>query len=88
MKKKHKPAKREETDVVLAYPLEVSLSQVRGDTSKMIKKFMKKVRKEEVLKAYYERLAFPTTKGQQRREKKSRKAWLEKKRIEKFDKDC
>lgn len=90
MRRKKKERRRTErdfrdSDVVEARPLEVSLTQCKGNYNKMIRKFMKKVRKEEVLKPYYERLSHPTSKGQKNRMKRARKAWLEKKRMSKMD---
>lgn len=47
--------------------------EVHGDGSnpeRLIKKFMKKVRKEEVLKPFYGKLMYHQTRGQKRRQKK------------------
>lgn len=55
---------------VEAKVLEVSIKEVNGDTTKLIKKFCKKVRKEEILKPFYRRLMYFETKSQKRRQKK------------------
>lgn len=47
--------------------VEVSLQECGGDFNKMLKKFTRKVRKEEVLSPFYDRLAFHTTRSQRRR---------------------
>ena len=85
MRYKKRSRKRSREDVVLAYPLEVTLDECNGNTAKMIKRFTKKVRKEEVLRPFYERLAYPTTKGQKARKKRESKKWLEQKRMSKLD---
>lgn len=51
-------------------PLQVSLDDCHGDFNKMVKRFIKKVRKEEVLKPYYKRIMYHQTKSQLRREKR------------------
>ena len=56
-------------EAVLCEPIQVTLSECGGDEVKMIKKFMKKVRKLELLKPYYDRLMFHETKSQKRRRK-------------------
>lgn len=82
-KKKKRPHKR---DGIQARFLEVTAEQCRGDIRKMIKKFSRKVRKEEVLKPFYGKLAYHQTKGQLERQKKSKGKYLfqkrEKKRLE------
>ena len=75
-------------DVVNAYPLEVTIEQCSGNTTKMIKRFSKMVRKEGIFESYYERSRGPKTKGQKRREERASKQWLEKKRLSKIDDDC
>ncbi len=75
-----------ERDGVQARPLEVSLSECNNDSTKMIKKFMKKVRKEETLKPFYGKLMYHSTKSQIRRAKKHKSIYEYKKRDEK-DKD-
>jgi truncated hemoglobin YjbI len=67
--KEFKP-KRDLHEPVQLKPLEVKLDEANGNTTKLIKKFMKKVRKQEVLKPFYERLMYHVTKGQKRRQKK------------------
>lgn len=51
-------------------PLEVTAKECGGDTMKMIKRFMKKTRKEQVLKPFYEKLLYWETKSQKDRKKK------------------
>lgn len=63
-------------------PFEVTLEECNGNTNKLIKKFMKKVRKAELLKPYYGRMMYHKTKSQKNREK-SRKATYEAKKQEK-----
>jgi ribosomal protein S21 len=53
-------------------PLEVTSAECNGDISKMIKRFTKKTRKEEVLKPYYERILYWETKSQKERKKKQK----------------
>jgi truncated hemoglobin YjbI len=64
---------------VQAKNLEVNLDEVGGDTTKLIKKFGKKVRKEEVLLPYYDRLMFYSTKSQKRRKKRLKAIFAQKK---------
>lgn len=60
--------------------VEVSLQECGGDFNKMLKKFTRKVRKEEVLSPFYDRLAFHTTKSQRRRLEKFKGIYETKKR--------
>jgi ribosomal protein S21 len=53
-------------------PLEVTANECNGDVSRMIKRFGKKTRREEVLKPYYERLLYWETKSQKERRKKQK----------------
>ena len=66
--------------VVEAKHVEMSLAECGGDINKMIKKFSRKVRKEEVLAPFYDRLAFHTTKSQRRRAEKFKGIYETKKR--------
>lgn len=84
MKRKEIPVKNNE--VVEAKPLQVSIEECNGDSTKMIKKFMKKVRKEEILKPFYGKLMFFSTKSQIARAKKHKATYEYRKRQEK-DKD-
>lgn len=56
--------------VITCKTLEVSSKECNGDVSKMIKRFCKKTRKEEILKPFYGRLMYWETKSQKRRRKK------------------
>lgn len=60
--------------------VEVSLQECGGDFNKMLKKFTRKVRKEEVLAPFYDRLAFYTTKSQRDRQDKFKGIYETKKR--------
>ena len=57
-------------DVFQGKKIEVTLAECGGDFNKMLKKFSRKVRKEEVLKPFFGKLMYFTTKGQKRRAKK------------------
>jgi ribosomal protein S21 len=74
-----KKGRRDEEPAVQAKFLEVKIEETSGDTTKLIKRFMRKVRKEEVLKPYYGRLMFYKSKSQKRREKKSKAVFEQKK---------
>ena len=54
----------------------VSLKEVRGDVNKLIKKFMKKVKKERVLEDYLDKVFFekPSVKRRKKKLKKKRNA--------------
>ena len=64
----------------LGKPLEVKAEEVGGDTKKLIKKFCKKVRREEVLKPYYDKLMHFTPKSQLKRQKKLSAIYFQKKK--------
>ncbi len=68
---------------VEAKHVEVSLAECGGDYNKMIKKFIRKVKKEEVLAPFYDRVAFFTTKSQRRRAEKFKGIYETKKREKK-----
>jgi hypothetical protein len=55
---------------VVCRPLEVTSQECGGDVTKMIKRFVKKTRKEEILKPFYQRLLYWETKSQKRRRKR------------------
>jgi hypothetical protein len=57
-------------EAVECRPLEVTLKECNFDTTKMIRRFIKKTRKEEVLKPFYSKLLYWETKGQKTRRKK------------------
>lgn len=69
-----------EKETIQAKFVEVTEERCHGNVSKMIKSFMKKVRNEEVLAPFYDRLAYHKTKGQKERTKKLKGAWIQKKR--------
>jgi truncated hemoglobin YjbI len=60
------------------------LKECDDDFNKMLKKFTKKVRKEEVLKPFYGKLMFYTTKGQKKRKRKLKGIWNTKKHEQKL----
>lgn len=64
--------KRVNEDVDYFKPVEVTLEECSGDYSKMIKRFIKKTRKEQILKPFYDRLLYWETKGQKERRKKQK----------------
>lgn len=71
--KKRKEQNYDKLGPVITYkPLEVSEKECRGDVNKMIKRFCKKTRKEEVLKPYFGRLMYWETKSQKRRRKNTK----------------
>lgn len=57
-------------EAVIIEPLQVKIEETGGDYNKLIKKFMKKVRKEETLKPFFGRLMYFSTKSQKKRAKK------------------
>lgn len=62
--------KDDNSEVFQAKKIEITLSECGGDFGKMLKKFSRKVRKEEVLKPFFGKLMYFTSKGQKRRAKK------------------
>lgn len=64
-------------------PLEVTLEEVGGDQSKLLKKFTKKVRKAEVLKPFYGKLMYYISKSQKRRQKRRKALFDQKRKVEK-----
>ncbi len=70
-------------EAVICEPFQVSIEEVKGDKSKLIKKFIKKVRKAEILKPYYDKLMYFTPKPQRRRQKLKKAIWEETKRRQK-----
>ena len=68
---------------VILSPLQVTLEEAKGDTTKLIKKFSKKVRRAEVLKPYFNKLMYFTPKSDLKRQKRRKAVWEEKKRREK-----
>lgn len=82
-KKKNTPTHLMTTPVILE-PFQVTLDECNGDFYRMLKKFTKKVRKHEVLKPYYGKLSYFTSKSQLRRQKKIKAIYEEKKRQEKI----
>lgn len=64
-------------------PLEVTLEEVGGDQSKLLRKFIKKVRKSEILKPFYGKLMYYISKSQKRRQKKLKALFNQKKSTEK-----
>lgn len=67
-KKQQQPRSDDKLGPVVMYkPLEVTERECQGDTTKMIKRFCKKTRKEEILKPFYRKLLYWETKSQKRR---------------------
>ena len=58
------------------FNVEVNLREVRGDVGKLIRKFMKKVKKERILEDYLDRMYYekPSTKRRKEKLKKRRNA--------------
>lgn len=56
--------------------VEVSLREVRGDVNRLIRKFMKKVKKERIIENYLDRMYYekPSTKRRKEKLKKRRNA--------------
>lgn len=79
MKKNRFRNQQNKHDGIEAKFLEIKIEDVNGDSSRLIKRFIKKVRKEEILKPYYNRLMFFQTKNQKRRQKKMKAIHLHKK---------
>lgn len=52
--------------------IEVTEAECHGDVGKMIKRFSKKTRKEEVLKPFYDKLLYWETKSQKARRRKQK----------------
>ena len=50
--------------------LEVNLDEVRGDQNRLIKKFIKKVKKSKILEKYREKLYYEKPSDKKRRKKK------------------
>lgn len=69
-------------EAVCYQPLEVTAKECGFDTSKMIKRFMKKTRKEEVLKPFHTRLLYWETKSQKARRKKLKSIYEHRKQQE------
>lgn len=63
--------------------VEVTSEQCRGNFEKMIRRFSKKVKKEDILSVYYDRLSHYKTRGQKKREKKLKGIWNQKKKQKK-----
>lgn len=74
-------------EAVQLKPLEVTLKECNGDNNKMIKKFLKKVRKYEILKPYYDRIMFHQTKNQVKRKKQRKSKYQTKKNQKKKEKE-
>jgi ribosomal protein S21 len=58
------------------FNVEVNLREVRGDVGKLIRKFMKKVKKERILEDYLDRMYYekPSSKRRKEKAKKRRNA--------------
>ena len=51
------------------FNVEVNLREVRGDVGKLIRKFMKKVKKERILEDYLDRMYYEKPSSKRRKEK-------------------
>ena len=56
--------------------VEVTLNEVRGDTNRLIRKFIKKVKKEGILENYRERMYYEKPSDKKRRLRKRRRAQI------------
>jgi hypothetical protein len=72
---------------VICKVVEVTAQECNGDVSRMIKRFTKKVRKEEVLKPFYGKLMFFETKSQKRRQAKIKGTYEWHKKEQKLEDD-
>lgn len=88
MRKKREP-KPDNTpgDSVVCRPIEVTIQECNGDVTRMIKRFTKKIRKEEILKPYYGRIMFFETKSQKRRRQKLKGVYEWRKKEEKLQEE-
>ena len=52
--------------------VEVTLNEVRGDTNRLIKKFIKKVKREKVIEKYLSKRSYEKPSSKRRRQKKQK----------------
>lgn len=57
------------SEAVILEPLQVTIESTRGDYTRLVKKFIKKVRNEETLKPYYDKMAYFISKSEKKRQK-------------------
>ena len=74
---------RPTSDAFTAKHIEVSAEECGHDFNKMMKKLDRKIKKEELLKPFWNELAFYTTKGQKRRQAKIRGTYRSRKEEQK-----
>ena len=55
-----------------AVNVEVTLNEVRGDTNRLIKKFIKKVKREKVIEKYLSKRSYEKPSNKRRRQKKQK----------------
>lgn len=67
--------------------VEVTEAECGGDINKMIKKFGRKTRKEQILKPFYERLLYWETKSQKERRKKQKSVYEWRKQQKKMNEE-
>lgn len=79
--------KNDNSEVFTGKQLEVTISECNGDFNKMIKKFTRKVRKEEVLKPCYDRMMFFTSRGQKKRAQKQKGIYNTRKKEQKLSEE-
>ena len=65
-----------------AINVEVRLEEVRGDQNRLIKRFMKKVKKERIIEDYLEKTSFYEKPSKRRRKEKLRRKRLARKNKE------
>lgn len=85
--RKHRKEKRSQSklgETIVCRPLEVTAQECNGDLTKMIKRFVKKTRKEEILKPFYRKLLYWETKSQKQRTKRLKNTYEWKKQQEKL----
>ena len=66
--------------------VEVSIHECRGDTNKLIRKFIKKVKKLKILEEYRERMFYEKPSQKRRKEKAKRRRVAQKAELEKREK--
>jgi len=69
-----------------AVNVEVTLSEVRGDVARLIRKFNKKVKKERILEEFKERMFYEKPSSKRRKEKKRKKEIARKREVERAEK--
>ena len=73
------------SEAVTIGPLEVKLEECDGDSTKMIKKFTKKVRKEEILRPLFGKFMYFSTKSQLKRHKRLKSIYEQSKNLKNLE---